>query len=98
MKYSGHTVDGHTVLSDMFSFYGTHGVSLENILHYMKQNSLVMDWMNYIDGARKDGHKSRTIKARILSAVSEVYGKEYCKQVELRLDKLAISVCKDLPK
>ena len=88
MAKIGVTTEGLSVQANIFPLVGTHGVPLEYVLHHFKDNGMVMDWPDYIKGALKDGHKPRTIKARILAAVGDVYGPEYRKQVEIRLNKV----------
>lgn len=88
MKQSGETTEGRPVYAEVFPLVGTHGIPLELILHQFKDNGIVMDWPDYVAGAMKDGHKPRTIKARILSAVGDVYGPEHRDQVGVRLNRL----------
>jgi len=86
MHQSGITTCGKPVCGGAFAFVGTLGTPLEIVLSFFKENGMVMDWPNYIEGALGDGHKPRTVKARIIAAVGDVYGTEYRKQVELRLE------------
>lgn len=88
MKQSGQTLEGQLVMADVFNLVGTHGTPLEIILNYMKDRDMVVDWIDYIASAQKDGHNSSTIKSRIMAAVGDVYGSDYAKQFAIRLDKI----------
>lgn len=74
IRQSGITTEGLPVLANVFSLVGTHGIPLEIILYKFQQEGIVVDWEDYIKGALKDGHNPKTIKARILAAVGDVYG------------------------
>ncbi len=80
MRQSGITIDGKPVYSNIFKLVGTHGVQLETILYKFYTENKVVDWEDYIKSALKDGHKPRTIKARIISAIGEIYGATYCEE------------------
>jgi hypothetical protein len=88
MRQSGFTTEEQPVMAGVFSLVGTHGVPLEVILHRFRDEGLVMDWADYVAVAITDGHKPRTIKARIGAAVGDVYGSAYREQVEARLERL----------
>lgn len=66
----------------------TKGVPLEIILTVFQDKGFVVDWVDYIMTALNDGHNPRTIRARIESAVSDVYGKDYTKEVMARVDRV----------
>lgn len=88
MKQSGVTPEGHKVISGVFSLVGTHGLPLELILEDFKEKNRVVDWIDYIRSALKDGGKISNIKARIIAAVGDVYGADYRQEIEKRLDKI----------
>jgi alanyl-tRNA synthetase len=82
MNVSGITPEGRLVVSDAFKFVGTHGLPLDVLLHVLKQNDLVVDWIDFVDDARADGWKYRTIRARVIAAVADVYGPAYLKEFD----------------
>jgi alanyl-tRNA synthetase len=88
MQQSGQTIEGGIVYSDVFPLVGTYGIPLELILCRFKHTDCLMDWPDYIRHALKDGHNPKTIRARILSVVGDVYGAAYKEQVEIRLNKI----------
>lgn len=88
MRQSGITTEGLRVFKGVFALVGTHGIHLEVILHQFKDTGRVVDWIDYIKGALKDGHNPRTIRARVLSAVGDAYGTIYCKEIEYRVNLL----------
>jgi len=86
MEQSGITTEGQPVIAGVFPLVGTHGVPLEFVLSEFKRCGQDVDWPDYVRGAIKDGHKPRTIKARILSAVGDVFGPKHAAEVKKRLD------------
>lgn len=70
----------------MFKYVGTHGLPLEVVLETLKKNNMVIDWMNYATDALREGHNPRTIKARILEAVGDVYGPKDKEKINNRLN------------
>lgn len=90
MKITGY-IPEPKVIGGLFYLSGTHGLPLEFILDFLKDRNLVMDWQDYIKEAIKDGHKISTVKARIISAVGDVYGCKYREEVEKRLDEFTVN-------
>ncbi len=82
------TIENKPVMDGMFTYYGTHGIPLENILYWLKTNDAVMDWVDYIKDAIKDGHNPRTIASKIDAAVSEIYGRVYADEVNKRVGRV----------
>jgi hypothetical protein len=64
---------------------GTHGIPLEVVLGLFKDQGLVVDWPDYILGAIKDGANPKNVRAKIVSAVGEIYGPVYLTEFEKRL-------------
>lgn len=64
------------------------GIPLEIVLTFFQDKGFVVDWVDYINTALGDGHNPRTIRARIDSAVTDVYGKVYAAEVLVRVDKV----------
>ena len=87
MEKSGNTTEGLSVMAGVGSLCFTHGIPLEMVLGYFKEKNLVVDWIDYISSALLDGHSVRNIRARIESAVSDIYGKMYANEVMIRTDK-----------
>jgi len=86
LNIAGKTTDGKDVTSGNFSLVGSHGLPLELVLMFMKEKELVIDWLDYINGALKDGANIETVKARISSAVADVYGPKYRDEVMKRIE------------
>lgn len=74
------------VVSGLFTLVGTHGLPLEVILQYLKDNEMVIDWIDYITYAMKDGAKFKTVKARIIAAIGDVFGPKYLENFLIRLE------------
>lgn len=86
MEVSGKTVDGKLVISGVGKLCFTSGLPLEVALDRLKAEDWVMDWVDYITDALGDGHNPRTIRARIASAVGDVYGPVYRDEVMKRVN------------
>lgn len=88
MNMSGTTEHtNYPVMSGVFTLVGTHGTPLEAVLDYFKERNMVVDWLDYVQFALKDGANIGTIKARISSSVGECYGPKYKKEVMDRLER-----------
>lgn len=86
LSFSGVTSDGVTrAVSGIFRFHSEHGLPLVDILDLLKTINVIIDWPDFIAGAKQDGWKDRTIVSKIVSACTEVYDKEYTAEVEKRL-------------
>lgn len=88
MKQSAVTPEGFKVMSGVGSLCFSKGIPLEVVLTFFQEQSYVVDWVDYIVTALQDGHNPRTIRARIDSAVTDVYGKVYVQEVLTRVDKV----------
>jgi len=86
MQIVGKTPENLPVMEDVFLLVGTRGMPLEFILERFKERGVVMDWPAYVADAMKDGAKMRTVRARVISAVGEVYGGKYLVGFEARFD------------
>lgn len=84
MDLAGKTSENQIVLNGVGTLCFTSGVPLEIVLGYFKDKGLVIDWLDYIKTALLDGHNPRTIRARIESATSDIYGGVYSKEVVSR--------------
>ena len=91
---SGKTTDDHPVVFGVGQLTTTYGLPLEVALQYLKSRDLICDWMDYIGSSLRDGAKPKNVKVRIMTAVSDVYGKKYAAEIQSRLD----SVLPDEPK
>jgi hypothetical protein len=47
---------------------------------------MVVDWADYVGSCLRDGHNPETVRARVETAVANVYGPQYKKEVAARLD------------
>lgn len=84
MYQMGITTEDEPVMGDVFKLVGTHGIPLEVVLEMMKARGWKVSWPLYVQDAMKDGAKFRTVRARAMAAVSEVYGPHFFKGFEAR--------------
>lgn len=84
LSQSGKTDDGKPVFAGVGTLCFTRGVPLELVLHEFKTKGYVVDWLDYIQTAIKDGHNPRTIQARMEAALGDVMGKAYKEEVMKR--------------
>lgn len=84
------------VFHDAFRLIGTHGVPLELMLMYfaeqLPERNIVSNWERFVVDAKKDGWKPRTIRARCLAAVGDVYGPKYRDEWLKRFDLLLLKL------
>lgn len=71
-------------MAGVFSFVGTHGIPLEVVLEMMKSKGLVVSWPDYVERAMEQGAKMRTVRAKVMVSVGEVYGPFYLQGFERR--------------
>jgi alanyl-tRNA synthetase len=69
----------------VFKMLDTFGFPLEEVVFILRERGYVVAWDEFIRDARNHGWKDKTIRRKILSAVSEVFDKEYVREVERRL-------------
>ena len=87
MQVTGKTVDNKFTVDNVFYLVGTHGIPLEVVLGYIKDNGFVVDWELYVLDAMKDGAKLRSIRGKVLAAIGEIYGPVYLKGFTIRFDE-----------
>lgn len=85
LTISGKTTCGKTVVAGCHVFVGTYGVPLEVVLHVFKEKNLVVDWVDFISNAVKEGAKLKGLKSKILSAIGDVYGGKYRSEFKEKL-------------
>lgn len=73
LSISGITQDGKYVISGVHKLVGTYGLPLEDVLIYFTNKNYVIDWLDYILSASKEGASNKTIKSKLLAAASEIY-------------------------
>lgn len=84
MTHNGYTEDGRMVIGGVFRLYGTNGLPLEIILQMFQAREWVVDWVDYINDAQKDGHKLKTIVSRIEAAADDIYGPDHAEAIKER--------------
>jgi len=72
-------------MRNAFPLYAEAGLPLESILDMFNFNNWVVDWADFVAGAKADGWNVRTIQAKVFAACAEVYGKAHAHEVEKRL-------------
>ena len=83
----GTTENGQLVLAGVFKLTGTHGIPLEVVLQGCQARGWLVSWPHYVAEAQRDGAKIRTIRARVLASVGEVYGPQYVRDLEARWEE-----------
>lgn len=87
MKIVGKTEDGKTVVSDVFPYVDTYGLPIDHLLRSLDEHNLVMDWLDFMLAAAKQGWSMKTIHSRCVGGVSDAYGKsEFAKETIKRID------------
>ena len=87
MTVVGETVDGKEVIKGLFLVHSSlTGLPLEDCLKFLKEQNMVVDWIDFIEDSIKYEWKMKTTLIRIETSVTEVYGKEYCQEVMKRIN------------
>lgn len=85
MNIVGKTDTGIDVIGGVFKMVDTYGIPLEIILIKFKEDGLLVDWCDFIDNALNSNWKISSALTKIEMAVSDIYGRDYSKEVILRL-------------
>lgn len=85
IEISGKTTEDAPVMKGLFRYHADLGLPLEDLLDMVNAKGWIVDWPDFVAGAKQDGWKDRTIVSKIVSACNEVYGKEHVGEVEKRL-------------
>ena len=62
------TTDGRIVVKGVFYLVGSQGVPLSMLLPKMQEDDIVVDWLDYVTHAIKDGAKPKNLKPKIMEA------------------------------
>jgi hypothetical protein len=76
---------------DVFKVSEALGVPLDIILEHLRHNNQVVDWVEFIVTSLDHGWQLKTIANKIEYTVSDVYGKDYCEELMIRI-RLYISI------
>jgi hypothetical protein len=87
LKIAGRTTSEQPVISGISFYTNTEGVPLDIVLLWCIQHGFVVDWIDYIQNCLSDGQNLSTITSRIMSAVTEIYGKSYASSFKTSLEK-----------
>lgn len=90
IKLQGLTIENKMVFSGLYKFQNTHGVSLFEILDYMKFSGHIISWKNYIIEALEFGKKKEALVTDILTSVldSSYINNEEFDYFKQRLERL----------
>jgi hypothetical protein len=87
LQITGRTLDNKLVVRGVFPLFSSlTGLPLDIILEVLKKNNMIVDWLNFFDQSIKEGWKPQRTINKIREAVSEVYGQEFSKEIEKRLN------------
>ena len=74
----GETTDGKKVVQGLFPLMSSVlGTPLDLLLSILKQQDMVVDWVEFYESSKKHGWTDKTVLLRISTEVSEVYGPKY---------------------
>jgi len=83
-------VDGNLVVRgyDVFKIVESLGVPLEVVLDYFKQNNYTVDWFGFLITSVDHNWKVSSTILKIVTSVTDVYGREHGEIVETTLNRL----------
>ncbi len=85
---TGKTSDNKIVLAGCYQMYQTHGVPLDIILSYLKDNNYVPDWIDIYKSARVNGMSHERILSKLEPDIDDSFGPEWTKIVLEKLNKI----------
>lgn len=88
LEFSGKTEEGQYVVSGVFKLFDTYGMPLDIITELLYNNSVLVNWYQFISDAKKAGWKNKRIKSAIESAVvdSDCFSRDYIEKMRGRLN------------
>jgi alanyl-tRNA synthetase len=87
LKIVGLTQDNKTVVngSKIFKIMESVGLPLDIILYELKNNDLIVDWIDFYETALKSNWTIKTLFDRLEPALSDVYDKDMSEGILKRL-------------
>jgi hypothetical protein len=75
----GQTTEGRPVIDGEWVFYmsDTRGVHLTDILVFLDEKGFSVGWPGYLELAKKQGWKEKTILTRLRDSITDVFGGAY---------------------
>jgi len=62
-------------------FSSLTGLPLEDILEVLKQNNMIVDWLDFYDQAMEENWKPKRTLLKIRDSVGEVYGSKVGEEI-----------------
>ena len=84
----GETTDGKDVIDGVWKTYETHGLPLNIILDLCIRKNWVPDWISLYKQMRYSGMQHSRILSKLVEAINDSFGKEFCDVVISRLDQI----------
>ena len=82
----GKTDDGKLVVQGVFKITTSIlGLPLEYVLLILKENNMIVDWIDFYKESVQNKWKSKTLITKIEASIIEIYDKKYCNEVMKRL-------------
>ena len=90
INLEGLSINGKQVYSGIYKFQNTHGISLFEMLDFLKQKNYLVSWKDYIEECLFFGKKKQSITIDILTSVvdSRFIPEEEYEEFEFKLQKL----------
>jgi hypothetical protein len=73
-----------------FIFMSTLGLPLDVLFTILKENNIIIDWIDFYQDCIKNGWKHQTIINKLEHSLFDVYGKEYKNVIIERLKKCLV--------
>jgi len=84
-RFSGSTL--MKVVPGVFEMCDTYGLPLEDAIFTIDQRGYAVDWVGFIEDARKHGWTDKTIRRKVVYAVREIFDKDYLLEFMKRFDR-----------
>lgn len=76
------------MVAGVYGVVSTHGIPLEVVLEVFKSQGRVMDVVDYVLNALREGYNAQSLKTKLIAAYGDVYGSKWREAIKERLDIL----------
>lgn len=84
MKIIGKTEDNFLVVADVFEFFDTLGLPLEDIIIQLKNKNMLIDWIDFYKQSKKAGWLVDTFYEKLI-VLEDIFDKKYKEEVLKRI-------------
>jgi alanyl-tRNA synthetase len=84
MKQVARELEQSDLMRGVYRIVDSNGMPLELALQFIQSTGMMVDWVDFVSDAIRDGQEPEAVKVRILKAVRVVYGQ----RIERRMRRI----------